>query len=143
MAYLKSHKLMSLATYNRLPWSAILYFVFDTDLNFYFLGSPSAIHNKNILKNPKVSVTVADSHQKVSDKKVGFQARGVAKEVGIEKDIKKVLLNWNKRHTDAPPLTFDILSKKWKSKLYKIKLTDIKMYNENLSDDQEERVWKL
>ena len=141
--YLKNYKLMSLGTYYKEPWAASVYYLFDEEFNFYFLGSPNTIHCKNIAKNPKVSITIADSRQKASDKKVGFQARGLATKINSITEEKEVIIAWNKRHLDVPPLTFKTFSKVWKSKLHKIKLTDIKMFDENMSEKDEERMWKV
>ncbi len=143
LEFLKKHKLMSLGTYNKLPWAASVFYLFDDNFNFYFLGSPDTIHCKNIEVNPKVSITVADSHQKASDKKIGFQARGIAKKISSLKEVKEVLIAWNKRHLDVPELTFKVFSKVWKSKLHKIKLTDIKLFDERQTDEKEDRMWKV
>lgn len=141
--FLSKHKLMSLGTYYKLPWAASVFYLFDEDFNFYFLGSPTTKHCLNISKNPKVSITVADSHQKASDKKIGFQARGVATKVNSIFEVKDVLKAWNKRHLDVPPLTFKIFSKVWKAKLHKIKLTDMQLFDESQTEDKEIRNWKL
>jgi uncharacterized protein YhbP (UPF0306 family) len=141
--FLAKHKLMSLGTYYKLPWAASVYFLFDEEFNFYFLGSPTTLHCRNIAKNPKVSITVADSHQKASDKKKGFQARGVAKKITSILEVKNVLKAWNKRHLDTPPLNFKTFSKVWKSRLHKIELTDMQIFDENQPEESEIRNWKI
>ena len=60
--YLKSQRLMTLATCADKPWVATVYFAVDNDLNFYFVSSPKSKHCKDIEKNSKVAVNVADSH---------------------------------------------------------------------------------
>lgn len=141
--FLSNHKLMSLGTYYRAPWAASVYFLIDKDLNLYFLSSPDTRHCKNIAKNPKVSVTVADSRQKASERKEGFQMMGVAKPVGLATSIKQIVALWNKSHTDTPPIDFHTLTKVWKSKFYKITPQEIKLFSQKLYGDDEEKEWIL
>ena len=141
--YLSKYKLMSLGTYYRLPWAASVYFLFDENFNFYFISSPKTKHCMNIVKNPKVSITVADSGQKASENKMGFQARGEAKIITSMSELKQVIKAWNKRHIDTPPIKFSTVKKIWKSKFYKIKLTDVQMFDENQTEDKEVRFWKI
>lgn len=139
--HLSKHRLMSVGTYNKLPWAASVYYLFDDDFNMYFVSSPKTLHCRNIEINSKVSVTVADSTQNPSGKKKGFQARGIAKKASSVKEINEIIRSWNK-HGFAP-LTYKILTKAWKSRFYKIKLTDIKMFDEHQNEENEDRMWKI
>ena len=141
--YLAKYKLMSLGTWGETPWAASVYFLFNDDLNFYFLSSPETRHCKNIALNPKVSITVADSAQKASAKKIGFQAWGVASKVSGVIELKDIIKAWNKRHLDTPPLNYKTVSKIWKSKFYKIELSEVQLFDENQMEDKEVRNWKL
>src|SRR3989339_1438347 len=141
VTFLGKHKLMSLGTYYKEPWAAPVYYLFDDDLNFYFVSGTKTIHAQNILKNPKVSITIADSKQDPRGKKVGFQARGIAKAVNSAEELKQIIIAWNKR--GFVPVTYKLFMKAWKSRFYKIKLTDIKIFDENKSKAEEDRMWKL
>lgn len=141
--HLNENKLMSLATYDKDPWSAVVYFLFDEEFNFYFLSPTDSLHCKNIASNPKVSLTVADSHQKASEEKVGFQMSGVASRVKNIIEVKKVILMWNKRHADTPPVTYKLMMKMWKSRFYKIVPTKIKMFNQKLWGEDGEKTWNF
>jgi len=69
---------------------------FYDEFNFYFVSGTKTIHAQNILKNPKVSITIADSKQDPKGKKVGFQARGIAKAVNSAEELKQMIIAWNK-----------------------------------------------
>lgn len=139
--FLKKHKLMSVGTYNKLPWAASVFYLFDEDFNLYFVSNPKTLHCKNIEKNSKVSITIADSSQKPDSKKCGLQARGNATKVSLVKELNEIIKSWNK-HGFAP-LTYKVLTTAWKSRFYKIKLTDIKLFDEHQSEENENRMWKI
>ena len=40
LKFLDGRKLMVVSTYNRLPWSASVYFLYDDSLNLYFVSNP-------------------------------------------------------------------------------------------------------
>lgn len=143
LKFLKKHKLMSLGTYYKKPWAAPVYYVFDNDLNIYFVSDPDTIHCHNISKENNVSVTIFDSKQKLSDDKVGLQLRGKTKKVVNVFKTKTILADWNKRHLDSPKLTYKKLTKVWKYRLYVIKPSYVKYYNEKLYKDDEMKDWKL
>ncbi len=143
LEFLKNHKLMSVGTYNKFPWAANVFYLFDEDFNLYFVSNPKTLHCMNIAKNPKVSVTVADSHQTGSSKKVGFQARGLATRVTGAKEVQGIIKAWNKRKFDNTTLTYKVFMKVWNSRFYKIKLTDIKLFDEHQAEENEDRMWKI
>ena len=92
--FLGKNKLMSVATYGDFPWIATVYYTFDNDLNIYFLSDPSTLHAKQIIKNPKVAVSIADSSQDINKPKRGLQVSGIAEQIsGIEK-VKYALQLW-------------------------------------------------
>ncbi len=77
------------------PWVATVLFVHDEDYNIYFLSAVDALHSKNIIENPAVSIAVFDSRQRIglSD---GVQGEGTA--ALVEKaDIKKVITLYCKK----------------------------------------------
>lgn len=139
--FLSKHKLMSLGTYYKLPWAACVYYLFDDNFNLYFVSNPKTKHCVNISKNPKVSITVADSNQDPKGKKVGFQASGVVKKVTSVDELKEIIISWNKR--GFVPVTYKIFKKAWKSRFYKIKLNRLQLFDENQSEENEVRNWKL
>lgn len=140
--FLKTQKLMSLATYGDKIWSAHAYYLFDDDLNIYFLSPTDAIHCKNIEKNPEVSLSIADSSIKASDNKIGFQMRGNAKKVKGALMMKKIISMWNKNHKDVPPITYNNMIRAMRSRFYKITPSYIKLFKE-ISGKEEQKTWEL
>jgi len=141
LKFLGKHKLMSLGTYYREPWAASLYYLFDDEFNFYLVSGTKTIHAQNILKNPKVSITIADSKQDPKGKKIGFQARGIAKAINSAEELKQIIIAWNKR--GFVPVTYKLFMKAWKSKFYKVRLNKLQMFDENQTEEKEVRIWKL
>lgn len=132
VSYLKSQRLMSLATCNKKPWASTVLFVTDDELNFYFISDPTAKHCRDIEKNPLVACTIADSHQKVTDKKIGVQLQGVANPVTGKKLLQTLLKLWNKANPGFEKIiNFENL-KHINSKVYKIKPQMIKFFNEKM-----------
>ena len=96
--FLQSQKLMSIATYNKHPWIASVYYVTNDDLCLYFISPPNADHSVHIKSNNHVACCIADSSQKAGSKKIGMQIYGTAKqEQGLE-TIKWMLRMYNKLH---------------------------------------------
>ena len=76
LKYLKTQKLMSLATANKnKPWACTTYFATDNDLNLYFVSPPNADHCVNLTKNKYISCSIYDSQQKVNSQKEGLQLK--------------------------------------------------------------------
>jgi len=94
--YLKTQKLMSVATYGATPWIANLYYVHDKDLNLYFLSKAWREHSKAITENPEVSVAITDSHQPIYKPQKGIQLYGTAEKVSIIKQLEWMFKMWNK-----------------------------------------------
>ncbi len=139
--FLGKYKLVSVGTYYKLPWAASVFYLFDEEFNLYFVSDPKTKHCINIDKNPKVSITIADSMQDPNGKKKGLQGRGLAKRVSSMKEIKEIIKAWNKR--GFVHLTYKLFTKAWKSKFYKIKLTDLQLFDENQTEEFEVRNWKI
>lgn len=69
MDFLKSQHLMSLATLGKNINTCTVYYAPDDKFNLYFISEPDSNHCQNIAKNSSVAVAIADSAQKVTDKK--------------------------------------------------------------------------
>ena len=50
--YLKTQRLMSVATFYKNPWIANVYYIHDSDLNLYFLSKNWREHCVAIKENP-------------------------------------------------------------------------------------------
>lgn len=134
LQYLKSHNFMTIATADGKPWVANVYYVVDDGFNLYFLSEPASKHGRDLAKNPSVSCSIADSNQKVTDKKIGVQLQGSAKIVNALAKIKWMLHIWNKINPGFESLINlkNIQNKVIKGKVYRVKPALIKFFNEEL-----------
>ena len=143
--YLRSQHTMYLATYDGKPWVATVFYAVDEKFNFYYIGPPDSRHNKAIKKNKNVSFAVASSNQKTTDKKIGVQVEGIAKEVNSRNKIKLILGLWNKFNPGFESVINlpNMIKKVISSRVYKIKPTLIKFFNEKLYGDEGSEIFKF
>ena len=130
LEFLSHHNLMSIATYGDFPWIASVYFTFDKDLTIYFLSYPTTLHAKQILQNPHVAISIADSHQATTDKKRGLQLSGEAHQISGMAKIKHALQLWKSAlGVVDPSLTHKVaIGKMFKITPKRIKLFDQKLF---------------
>lgn len=132
--FLKSQRMISVATISDKPFICNVYYGMDDNFNLYFISETSTDHAKNISKNPEVAVSVADTHQSVTDKKVGVQISGKASLVTDEKELISALKLWNKANPGFEKIiSLENMKKKIiKGKVYRIKPVSVKFFNEKL-----------
>lgn len=130
--FLKSQRLMSLATFGNSLCACNVYFAVDDAFNLYFMSEPSSDHCKNIVQNNTVACTIADSRQKVTDKKIGVQIKGVVEKVDDSEKIKLALSLWNKANPGFESvINFkNIQENSIKSKVYTVIPLEMKFLNE-------------
>lgn len=127
--FLGKHKLMSIATYGDYPWIATVYYTFDEDLNIYFLSAPRTLHVRQILKNSKVAVSVADSNQDINKPKRGLQVSGIAKQISGTEKVKYALRLWKANlGVVGPELTYKAVI----GSMFKITPKRIKLFDQEL-----------
>lgn len=147
LEFLKNHKIMAVATYGEHPWIASVYYSFDREINLYFLSDPKTLHCRQIARNNQVAVSIADSHQKVSDKKKGLQMFGVSEQIGDAKKIQHALRLWKEALCVVDPkLTYDnMVTHVITGRMYKVTPKRIKFFNQELFSvkDGEEPVLEL
>lgn len=133
--YLRTQRLMSVATYGKNPWIANLYYIHDSDLNLYFLSKNWREHCQAIEINNKVAVAIADSHQPIYKPQKGLQIYGEAKSVNIISRLEWMFKMWNKLISGSKGEKL-IDPKKFldagTSKVYKITPKRIKFFNTEL-----------
>jgi len=127
--FLKEHKLMSIATYDGFPWIAYVYYVFDKDLNLYFLSAPDTLHAKQIIKNQKVAVSIGDSNQDINEPKRGLQMSGISKQISGFEKIKYVLELWKSNLGVINP---NLTIKAATGKMFKVIPKRIKLFDQEL-----------
>ena len=84
--YIKDLYHMSLATSaNDQPWICEVHYVYDDNLNFYFLSKPSRRHSKEIAANPKVAGNIVKQHA-ATEKPRGVYFEGKAELINPAED---------------------------------------------------------
>lgn len=92
---------MSLGTFDENgPWVADVIYVFDDDLNLYWLSDTSTRHSKALLKNPKVATTITLSNKQGEDN-IGLQLEGIAQKV--EGEIFELAVKHRLKRKKKPP----------------------------------------
>jgi nitroimidazol reductase NimA-like FMN-containing flavoprotein (pyridoxamine 5'-phosphate oxidase superfamily) len=145
-SYLKTQRLMSIATYGQKPWIANVYFVHDSDLNIYFLSKHWREHCQAIELNPQVAIAIADSHQPIYEPQKGLQISGRAQPVDTLSQLTWMFKMWNKlvagskgeRLTDPRKFLDASLSK-----VYRITPHRIKFFNTELWPEEQFQVLEL
>jgi len=130
---------MQIATCSTEPWICTVFYALDDENNIYFIGSPDTEHGKAIATNKIVACAITDTTQKVTDKKKGLQLKGVATMLTDEAAIKHGLDLWNKANPGVDNvINFDSIKKGTiETRVYMIKPTRIKFFNEELYDEEE------
>lgn len=143
--YIQDHYQMVVATNDDHPWIATLYYSFDDDLNLYFLSSPTTLHCQQILNNPHVAVSIADSPQAPTAKKIGIQIYGLAEKISGERKITHALNLWRKtlNVTSAEYSYKGMMSKLIDGRMYKVVPKKIKFFNQEIWEEGEEPLIEL
>lgn len=133
-AYLDTQQVMALATRGDRMESCTVFFSVDKDLNIYFISDPETEHCKNIRMNKEVACSIADSRQRVADRKIGVQIKGAAVELSDLEKVGAALAFWSKANAvgEAPISVQEIKKRAASSKAYRITPVEIKFFNEEL-----------
>lgn len=136
---------MVLATYGEHPWIATLYYSFDENINIYFLSNPETIHCMQLVENPQVALTIADSPQEPSSKKKGVQMYGFAEQIEDKQNIIHALSLWrNTLNVTSEAYTYEgMMSNQIKGRMYKIVPQKMKYFNQELWEEGQEPVVEL
>ena len=101
--------LMSLATIDEGGvWVCDVIYIYDDDLNIYWMSDPDVRHSQAILKNNKVAGTITVSGQ--GEDNEGIQFEGIAEKIeGPRFDL--ATKHFTKRGRDLPGETDDVLDR--------------------------------
>jgi uncharacterized protein YhbP (UPF0306 family) len=103
----KSH-LMTLGTLDEGgPWVSNVVFIYDEDLNIYWMSDPNVRHSMAILKNPKISGTISVNN-KSKEPNIAIQFSGIANKIE-EKRFDLAKKHLAKRGYPEPKESDDIL----------------------------------
>lgn len=99
--------LMSLATVDSGGvWVADVIYIFDEDLNIYWMSDPGARHSQAVLQNNKIAGTITVSAQ--GEDNLGIQFEGIAEKIEVARyDL--AIKHFAKRKKPIPAETEDIL----------------------------------
>lgn len=80
------------------PWISPLFFAYDEKYNLYWVSNKNSLHSKLVRQNPKVAITIFDSHapEGLGD---GVYFEASAKELENIRDIEIAITALNKRVT--------------------------------------------
>lgn len=143
--FLKSQNLMAVATIDKKPWIATCYYAIDKNLDIFFVSPPSSKHSKDIEKDNHVACAMYDSHTPNSKLKVGVQLQGRATLVRGWERTKVLLKMWNRAAPGAEEIinVKNMKKKVISSRVYKIKPTLIKFFNQKLYKNEDEMIFTL
>lgn len=139
LTYLKSQDLLSIATADKEPHIAIVYYGIDDNFTFYIVTPPTTKHGQHIAHNPSVACAVVDTTQGQfkTEKKIGAQIAGEAIEITDDIEMEKALLIWSKGKTDVANKYFkNIKANSVESRPYLIQPKEIKWFNEELFGEE-------
>jgi uncharacterized protein YhbP (UPF0306 family) len=139
--YLGSQRLMAMATQGKHAWITTVYYVSDDNLNLYFISPPKSEHSQHLKENNEVACAIADSHQNAADPKVGLQLYGTASEEKGLHTIKWMLKMYNKLYpASKEKFNFkNFESKMMSSRVYKVTPKKIKLFNQELFKDRDNK----
>lgn len=140
-SFLSNKKLLSLGTYiTDHPWMCNVYFVVNDNLEFYFLSSPETIHIRQIRENNKVSFTILDFGQLVSNGRSAVQAWGISTQVTELQEVQWFIDKFTK---DKGKYNADEISKGIGKVVYKITPQKLKYFDAEKFSQGEHFVWVL
>ena len=133
LAILKETELLTLSTVDKnQPCSCSAYFAFDEEFNLYIWTDPSTLHSKNIAESPLVSVNIVDTTQQWGTNLKGLQIFGKASVVSDEelKTAGKLYLERFPGVSKFVKKVEDFHAEEFESKIYKIQIKKIKVFDE-------------
>ena len=132
--YLEQGRVMQIATVrdNR-PWICTVFYVVDSEYNFYWLSLPMRRHSQDIKANPRAAITLA---VKQDLPVIGIYAEGEVSATKDQAEVKKVATAYVEKHNAATTF-YDRFTKginqHW---VYKLKPSSITLFDEYNNKDK-------
>lgn len=124
----KNPKTMQLATlHESKPWICTVWFVYDEDLNIYWLSLPSRRHSQDIDLNPEVAAAVVI---KPDDPTIGLQIQGRAEIVTNPELANQVMSKYVAKYGQGDKFYANLLAGTNKHQLYKLRLSEVTVFDE-------------
>ncbi len=128
----KNHLLTLSTSINNEPYSNTAFYVYDKNMDIYIWSEEGSVHSENLKKNKKVAINIFNSKQKWGSLLQGLQAIGTADKVN-GKDLIKAGILYIRRFPNSLKLVKNpkgFHERIFESKLYKIQLDKIKVFDE-------------
>lgn len=146
LTFLKKQKLLTLATRDtRAVWAANVYFAIDDAATLYFVSPTDTIHSKMILKNPRIAFSVAWFDPRNHKNRKSVQGRGDCRIVKNPLELARgIKLLWKNFPDMRDILTVKwIVTNAWGTKLWAVKPTYIKYWDDALYGDDESKEFRV
>ena len=139
LKFLKSQKLLVLASSSQTPWISNLFYGVDENFKIYFVSNEETKHSKQILENSRVAFSIAWFNTEDSEDRKGVQGTGTCKIAQIDEEITRGVELHNLKFPEfKDKITFDwIKSVDNKSHIWIIEPDYIKYWDDEFYGDEE------
>lgn len=118
LMYLKSARTMQLATaFRDQPWVCTVYFVYDNEMNIYWLSLPTRRHSRELAINPFAAIAF---QIKTDLPVIGIQAEGAVTKVIDPKLIKKISKSYEVKYDSGKEFYKNFMDQKNQHHMYKL-----------------------
>lgn len=142
--HLEKPRVMQLATsVNNQPWMCNVHFYADENFNFYWISTIARRHSQEIEQNKNVAVAIL-IHEDTPDEQyvIGISAEGNA-ELIDEEEAKRIGNNYIEKLDKVPALLDDILAGKNPHQFYRMKPSNIVLFDTKNFPDNPRQEMKL
>ncbi len=140
--YLPEMVHMSLATSaSNKPWISEVHFVYDKELNFYFLSKASRRHSKEIDNNPSVACNIVKQHT-ADERPRGIYFEGTAQimdDINADSPVYKL---YQERFAVREKLLWEVMNEPEGHKFYKIKPASFVIFDTVNFPNNSRQEWK-
>ena len=139
--YVKDGRMLQIATVNGdQPWSCIVYYASDENLNFYWISKLDTRHSQEIAKHSKVAASIPIKFDDLTV--VGVQLEGDAKLVEDPSEIKEKVKLYSDKFNRGDAWYKDFVAGNNSHKLYKIKPRLFAIFDRVNFPDNARQEWK-
>jgi uncharacterized protein YhbP (UPF0306 family) len=134
---------MSLATAkDNKPWVCEVHFVYDDDLNLYFLSKPSRRHSQEIAANPNVAGNIVKQHA-IGEKPRGVYFEGAAERLDNIDENSIAYKLYVQRFNRGQKMLDEIMNDEQGHKFYKIKPSSFVLFDTVNFPENSRQEWIL
>jgi uncharacterized protein YhbP (UPF0306 family) len=139
--YLKEGKLLHIATVDgEQPWSCIVYYASDEDLNIYWISKPDTRHSRELSSNAKVAASIPIKFDDLTV--IGVQLEGDAELVEDASEVKDKSRIYSDKFGRGEQWYGDFIQGKNEHKLYRVKPRLFVLFDRVNFPEQERQEWK-